>query len=120
MPDKDPDIRTAILKAIKTIRTWTIVLFAALCVVTAGGLWEAYNHRANLENVAEQTISALCTFRSDLERRVETSVQFLKDNPDGIPGLSAEAIQTSINNQQRTVDALADLPCEGVPVEVPE
>lgn len=119
MPDKDPDIRDAILDAIKTIRRWTIILFAALCVVTAGGLWDAYDRRQDLTRVAEQTIGALCTFRADLARRAEDAEDFLQDNPDGIPGLSAEAIQTSIDNQRRTLDSLSGLPCKGVPADVP-
>jgi len=119
MPDKDPDIREAILDAIKTIRRWTIVLFAALCVVTTAGLLEAFQHRAELQHVAEQTIGALCTFRADLSERAEAAQDFLQENPDGIPGLSAKAIQTSIDNQLRTLDSLSGLPCRGVPPDVP-
>ncbi len=62
-------------------------------------------------NAAHRTETALCILREDLEIRAQTSRQFLIDNPDGIPGISAEALQNSIDNQERTITALALLEC---------
>jgi hypothetical protein len=58
-----------------------------------------------------QTHDAVCIFRADLERRAEDGRTFLKNNPDGIPGIPAAVIQTSIDNQERTIAALASLDC---------
>lgn len=58
-----------------------------------------------------QTHDALCALKLDLEVRHTNGVKFLKDNPDGIPGISAEQIQQSLDNQQSTLDALASLDC---------
>lgn len=60
---------------------------------------------------AQRTETALCIFRDDLETRVKSAQQFLRDNPDGIPGISPELLQQSIDNQQRTILALQLLNC---------
>jgi hypothetical protein len=54
---------------------------------------------------------ALCTLRSDLESRVETSKTFLKENPAGVAGIPARTIQDGINSQERTILALRSLSC---------
>jgi hypothetical protein len=119
MPDRDPDIREAILHAIKVIRNWTIILFVALGAVTAAGIYEVAQRRAELQHVANQTIGALCTFRADLARRAEDGRLFLVEHPDGIPGIPPAVIRQNVENQLRTLDALSGLPCRGVPPEVP-
>jgi hypothetical protein len=111
MPDRDPDVRAAIEHSIKVIRNWTVVLFLALILVTAIGFYDTLQRRTELARVATQTIGALCTFRADLQQRYDDGVEFLQDNPDGIPGFSAAAIRQSLNNQQRTLTSLAGLPC---------
>jgi hypothetical protein len=73
------------------------------------------NSRQDIAAVAENSNNALCSLRADLERRVEVSQDFLRENPDGIPGISAEVIRTGILNQQRTINALSGLDCEAVP-----
>lgn len=64
---------------------------------------------------ADLTVSVLCSFRSDLSARVETSRQFLVQHPNGIPeaGLTRELIQTQLDNQERTLASLdrAGLEC---------
>jgi hypothetical protein len=62
---------------------------------------------------AQQTRSALCVLRSDLERRVVSSQEFLREHPRGIPGISAKAIRDAAANQQRTIDALSSIDCPG-------
>lgn len=54
---------------------------------------------------------ALCVLRGDLEKRVESSREFLRDHPQGFAGITAREIQDGIANQQRTIAALAGLPC---------
>lgn len=65
-----------------------------------------------IDTEASNTRHALCTFRGDLERRVQSSRDFLRDHPKGIPGIPSVTIRTGITNQQRTIDALQDLECE--------
>ena len=60
---------------------------------------------------AEQTRGALCALRADLERRSVTSRAFLREHPNGIPGISAKVIRDGIRNQERTVRALAGIDC---------
>jgi hypothetical protein len=61
--------------------------------------------------LAMQTNHALCTFKNDLKRRYDDSVEFLEKHPNGIPGISGADIQRSLSNQKATLDALASLEC---------
>lgn len=56
--------------------------------------------------LANDTRTSLCAFKGDLERRVTAGEEFLLKHPNGIPGISAENIQTSLNNQRMTITAL--------------
>lgn len=60
---------------------------------------------------AKNTNDALCTFRQDLVVRVIGSTDFLKKNPEGIPGIPPKIILEGISNQQKTITALKDLNC---------
>jgi hypothetical protein len=111
MPEYDLAVREAILHSIKVLSRWTIILFLSLVLVTSLGFYDALQRRAALARVADQTLSALCTFRADLQQRYDDGVQFLEDNPDGIPGFSAAAIRHALSNQRRTLTSLAGLPC---------
>lgn len=61
-----------------------------------------------------ETRSALCSFKSDLERRVSSSQAFL-DHPETIPALNnpetIAQVRTSLRNQRATLGALKDLNC---------
>lgn len=59
-----------------------------------------------------RTQGALCTFRQDLQDRVDSSKEFLATHPHGIPGLATgKQIQDDINNRERTIQSLAGLSC---------
>jgi ABC-type transporter Mla subunit MlaD len=59
-----------------------------------------------------RTQAALCTFRQDLQDRVDSSHEFLVTHPHGIKGLAtAKQIQDDIANRQRTIQSLAGLSC---------
>jgi len=116
---KDVSISGELKRGLRTLVWATVFLYVALVVLGVIGFVDATSKRAELtkvataaDKVAEETHDALCTFKLDLERRVETTEQFLLDNPNGIPGLSEEAIETSISNQKQTIEALAILECE--------
>lgn len=57
--------------------------------------------------------SALCTFRSDLQTRVNSTTHYLETHPGAtpIPGVSRATLQQGRDNQQRTVDSLGSLGC---------
>lgn len=84
-----------------------VALFA---IVAIGGLY--LNDKAR---DAELNRKALCTFRADLEARVTASRDFLIEHPGGIPGIPEATIQKSIHDQERTIRALAPLPCPPPP-----
>lgn len=89
-----------------------ILTFAA--TFTAWGAYQAHklsDNRAELALIATQTHTALCTFRDDLQKRYDEGVKFLKDHPNGIPGISAEEIQNSLKNEKTTLDSLSSLNC---------
>lgn len=58
---------------------------------------------------------ALCSLRADVQKRVTDGQAFLKTHPEGIPGIPAPTLQSSITNSQRTVKALSSLICPKSP-----
>src|SRR5438128_2048335 len=88
-----------------TIAYWLVVFVAALA------LGSLYLKMQTLSREGRQAHAAICTLRSDLERRTQDSRDFLKQHPDGIPGIPASLIRNSIKNQQQTIDALRAASC---------
>lgn len=77
-----------------------ILLGFALFMSVAGyGLYQSIQAGARSE-------AALCAFRNDLERRIESAEKFLIDHPKGIPGIPAETIKNSLQNQEATLATL--------------
>ena len=111
MPDTDLGIRAQLIKSIHQLRNATIALFLSILLVTGWGIYTARQQSDKLETVASRTAAALCTFRADLRARYESGLDFLKNHPDGIPGISAADIQRTLDNQKSTLDSLAGLPC---------
>jgi hypothetical protein len=104
---KPEEVRNALRwLVVSTIVLWTLVVILGVFAWTS-----SQSQRAALEKTATETASALCTFRHDLELRVISTENFLKENPDGIPGFPRASIQQSLDNVRRTVVALATLPC---------
>lgn len=89
-----------IKRSLNRLAVATVVLFLLVCGVAVYAYSEASKNK-----------DALCTLRADLEKRVETSKDFLIENPEGIPGITAKAIRDGIKNQERTVAALSGLSC---------
>lgn len=83
-------------------------MVAVVVAVTIGG----YFKLQALANQGHSVHAAVCVFRADLEKRVETSKQFLKEHPNGIPGIPASLIKNSIENIQKTIDSLKRLDCK--------
>lgn len=101
-------VAEALQKSLHRLSIATVVLALLLL---GGGVKVYLDGRA--------TTKALCTFRADLAQRAVTATQYLKDHPNGAPGIPAKTILEGISNQQRTILALKDLDCARVPVVVP-
>lgn len=89
----------------------TVALFLVLILVTSLGWYIVIDQRNDIKEVATRTNMALCTFRDDLQQRIDSSKKFLRDHPNGIQGITPEDIQRSIEGQQRTIDSLSILNC---------
>lgn len=62
-----------------------------------------------------KTNDALCTFRNDLQTRVVQTQEFLRDHPEGFPGVPSGTLQQSLAGQIRTVASLSALDCPPPP-----
>jgi hypothetical protein len=107
----DSDIGRSIRRSLHLLTYATALLYVVVLVLLGVGWQDSHNKAADLQLETERTNSALCTFRADLEQRVHSSRAFLVAHPHGILGISAATIQSGIDNQQRTIDALASLDC---------
>lgn len=87
------------------ILTFTLVLVALLLE----GHQILENRR--LLSTDHQAHVALCVLRQNLQLKVDKSRGFLHTHPDGFAGISAADIQSSIDDDQATLDALAKLRC---------
>jgi hypothetical protein len=78
-------------------------VFLVIVGVTAG-IYKVYT-------TADKAHQAICALRADRIRSIEDGRQFLKDHPDGIPGITAADIRRSIDQQQVTVRAFRFADC---------
>jgi hypothetical protein len=99
--------------AFKRLTRATVALYLVLAVLGAYAYINASHQRNEVARVALETNNALCTLRGDLAQRIASARRFLGNNPEGIPGLPAKSIRESIQNQERTIDALSNLDCGG-------
>lgn len=81
-----------------------VVIFALLGLTVAASVYYVYT-------TSNTNKDALCAMRYDAERRVELAEEFLRDNPDGIPGLSIDSLRRSTNNAKQTAKALSSIDC---------
>jgi hypothetical protein len=61
--------------------------------------------------VADNNHDALCTFRADLDTRVQQTIVFIEEHPEGFAGIPASVLKNQVENQSRTLDALDTLNC---------
>ena len=87
-----------------------VALFVSVLALagTAVYLLAANNERAN---EGRQAHDAICALRADLVNRVAAGRQFLADHPQGIPGIPAATLQTSIDGQVKTIASLSEVDC---------
>lgn len=98
---KGPKTTQDVLRtSLRRLTIATAVLYLAL---VAGGI-KVYLDQKN-------TTETLCTLRDDLRTRVDASINFLTEHPEGIPGISPKTILEGIENQRKTIVALNGLNC---------
>lgn len=93
----------------------TLGLVGAFVVVSMVALvlalvWRVQDQN-RIESLARQTNTALCAFKTDLQRRHASGEKYLAEHPRGIPGITAREIRLSLDNQEATLDALSGLAC---------
>lgn len=98
MPDQD--IARALRRGLRNLAIATALLY----VVVGGVIFFVWRDEA-------RTTSGLCALRSDLKHRIASSEEVLASHPDGLLGVSAASIRTSIDGQKRTVKALSVVRC---------
>jgi predicted negative regulator of RcsB-dependent stress response len=86
-----------------------LVLIGAFSIALIG--WQLREQNQQIDEVAMANQQALCALRNDLERREETTERFLQEHPNGIPGISSQQLQESLENQRRTIRALRFIEC---------
>lgn len=89
-----------------------LVIFAILGFTVAGSVYYVYTTSVTNKE-------ALCSVRHDSERRVILAEAFLKENPNGIPGISIDSLRRSTNNAKQTVDSLSSLDCKPLKEDPP-
>lgn len=96
---------------VRALVRWVIALVLTVLVLGGAAVVYAVQDKAETRQDVAEINGALCTLKGDLVVRVQAAEQFLKDHPDGLHGISAESIQQSIDNQQRTINSLSQLNC---------
>jgi len=90
---------------LKRFYTRTLIAFALCFFSTAGTLLYVFRQ-------GDENRTSLCALRLEAENRVAQGEQFLKDNPQGIPGITPQMIQRSLETSRTTISALSNLNCE--------
>ncbi len=91
-----------------------LLLKTVMFLLLIGVIW--YNQHQGLVHQAkagEVAHDALCVFKQDLQNRHDATVKFLNENPgDFVLGnVPRQTLVTSADNQQKTIDSLAELEC---------
>lgn len=89
--------------AILTITTFLLLLGMGAYFINA-------NHQLAVEG--RQAHDAICALREDLQRRIATTEQFIRDHPEGIAGIPVAELERSVESQKLTVDSLYEAKCD--------
>jgi hypothetical protein len=84
------------------------VLSVILFLGVAGGSVYLLTSKSN---EGSETHEAICALTADLEIRTDSTRRFLAQHPKGIPGIPATTLRESLQNQERTIDALSVVSC---------
>ena len=61
----------------------------------------------------QQAHDVLCIFKSKLKRDIRASQDFLREHPEGIPGIPVALIAKSLSDNKRDLRSLKGLKCDG-------
>lgn len=102
-PTPDP---TPVLASIR--RSFRFLVAATVAVYLALGGVAFYTYSSSTANQ-----EAVCNLRTDLERRVASSEDFIRNHPDVVKklGFTKVQVQKEIENQRRTLAALSVVSC---------
>ena len=84
-----------------------LVLLTGVVIVLAGtfaGVLRVYQ-------TADQAHDAICALRAERLKGVHSTTRFLKEHPQGIPGISRADLLRSIQTQKQTVRAFRFADC---------
>ena len=98
--------------AVKRLTVATVALYLALAAFGVGSYIDRGHQVSEVRRTTDSTNAALCALRSDLKARAETGSQFLKEHPEGIPGIPPALLQANLASQYKTIAALSPLVCE--------
>jgi hypothetical protein len=89
-----------------------VAVLIALLVISVGFAdVQVFRLSSQIAGNQQNNTQALCAFRDDLARRVQSSTDYLATHPNGIPGIPAGTIRLSLANEQHTLSALSSLKC---------
>lgn len=95
------------------VHPWRWRLLAIWIILfTAIAFWGMRTNRETARD-GHQAHDAICVLKVDLRRRIHDSEKFLNNNPNGLPGISAQVISDSLEGQRRTLSALGPVRCDG-------
>lgn len=89
----------------------SFAIVTALCVVVLGVMGWQISQNRKLASDGKQAHDAICALKGDLSTRIDQGRDFLKAHPKGFAGITAVTIKQSVDNQQRTLDALHVVRC---------
>ena len=104
-------LRDELKRTFRLLTVATVVLYLALAGLGLVGYIDATHRRAEIQEIALSTNTALCALRADLHRRVQNAVEFLEKNPEGFPGIPPAVIRQDIQSQRSAIDALKVIDC---------
>lgn len=105
------DARDEIQKAIRVLTYATIGLFIVLIIVIVVGFVVIAKQGSDLRAETDSTNAALCSFKNDLQSRVDQTETYLADHPEGFPGVPKGSLEASLKGQQSTLKSLSQLDC---------
>lgn len=105
------DIASELKIALRRLLIATITLYGIVAVGVLFVFLDSQAKRNALRKQTQQTNRALCVVRHDLEKRIDATKQFLRDNPKGIPGIPPATLKAGLENQEATVRGLSRIDC---------
>lgn len=94
-----------------------VAAFLAMCLVFVAAvsvLSYVIDSNRGLARDGKEAHDAICVLKADYRERIREGVAFLREHPDGIPGIKVGVIKQSVKNQRQTLHALGKVRCKPV------